>query len=129
MTFLTQREVPLVWLGSLVLLACSLERMDQYAMCNALLRVFTTMLLSGSECLVLGWGVRGVIRVLYSHDSDAGILHYSVMQAGRSLVMRYSTRGVNISLSSAVVRLNVSFFRDLFYTLVLLSLSRFHTCV
>jgi hypothetical protein len=50
------------------------------------------------------------IRVLYSHDSDTGILHCPVMQAGHSLVMRYSTRGVNMPLSSAVVRLNVSSF-------------------
>jgi hypothetical protein len=52
-------------------------------------------------------GSNKTIRVLYCRDSDA---YYSVMQADCSLVMRYSTRGINMPLSSAVVRLNVSFF-------------------
>src|SRR6266852_6748982 len=38
------------------LLACALERFNvQFS-----LRVFTSMLLGGSDCFVLGWGVRGV---------------------------------------------------------------------
>ena len=64
------------------------------------------------SCLGVGLGVGSnkTDRVLYCHDSDAGIPHYSIMQAGRSPVTRYSTRGENMPLSSALVRLNVSLF-------------------
>lgn len=65
------------------------------------------------SCFGVGVGSNKTVRVLYCHDSDAGIPHhYSIMQmqAGRSLLTRYSTRGVNMPLSSALVRLNVSLF-------------------
>jgi hypothetical protein len=62
------------------------------------------------SCLGVGVGSNKRVHVLYFHDSDAGIPHYSIMEAGRSLVMRYSTRGVNMPLASALVRLNVSLF-------------------
>jgi hypothetical protein len=74
--------------------------------------VLCSMLLIALSWVRVGVGSNKIIRVLYCHDSDADILHYSIVQAGRSLpvVMRYSTRGVHMPLSSALVRPNVSFF-------------------
>ncbi|KAI0279389.1 hypothetical protein BGY98DRAFT_439258 [Russula aff. rugulosa BPL654] len=60
--------------------------------------VLCSMLLIALSWVRVGVGSNKIIRVLYCHDSDADILHYSIVQA-----MRYSTRGVHMPLSSALI--------------------------
>lgn len=89
---------------------------------HAARRPATSILLCGSDCLVLGgvWGVAGVEQdnprtVL--HDSGAGIPCYSVLQAGSAIFYTRGKHALIIGYSAP----ECFIFRDLIYMLVLFS--------
>jgi len=65
-------------------------------------------------------GSNKTIRILYCHDSDASILHYPVMQAGRSGNAIFYTRSKHALIFGCSAP-ECFIFRDLFYMLVLFS--------
>jgi len=90
MTFLRQRGSPRL-ARKFGLLACALERMRCAARLPATIVVCYRVVQIALSWVGVGLGSNKTTRVLYCHDSDAGTLHYSIMQVGPSLLMRYFT--------------------------------------